>query len=224
MFSIHDCPTLQSLHFLGLKTSEVARLWCFCCDCHDGSRANAICPCFTRCHLAGIWWHANLHRTLASQLSAGQLRRSPGCWDECQIGGRYVYEFKILIFFQCLRMLLMERQEKWKGGGGDESVPRLQLFKITLKFCKRCLFTAHLLPAVCSLGLEVWMGFLGVLGRALPRVPSLTGKHRPDHHTVLNRMATFSSPPHSCSSGELWGAGGTLTCCLTGNYRQLTWC
>lgn len=93
------------------------------------------------------------------------------------MGGRYVYEFKILIFLQCFHMLFMEWQEKWKGGGGDESVTRLQLFKITLKFCKRWLFTVHLLPAVCSLGLEVWMGFLEVLPSALPSVPSLTGKY-----------------------------------------------
>lgn len=132
-------------------------------------------------HLAGIWWHANLHRTLVFQLSAGQLKRSPGCWDECQMGGRYVYEFKILIFFQCFHMLFMEWQEKWKGGGGDESVTRLQPFKITLKFCKRWLFTVHLLPAVCSLGLEVWMSFLEVFPSALPSVPSLTGKHMSEH-------------------------------------------
>lgn len=53
-----------------------------------------------------------LHRAPVFQLSAGQLRRSPGCWDECQMGGRYVYEFKILIFFQCFHMLFMEWQEK----------------------------------------------------------------------------------------------------------------
>lgn len=46
-------------------------------------------------------------------------------------------------------MLFVEWQEKWKGGGGDESVTRLQLFKITLKFCKTRLF--HSSPLICCL-------------------------------------------------------------------------
>lgn len=43
---------------------------------------------------------------------------------------------------------------KVKRGKRNESVTRLKLFKITLKFCKRWLFTVHLLPAVAHLALR----------------------------------------------------------------------
>lgn len=119
------------------------------------------------------------------------------------MGGRYVYEFKILIFFQCFHMLFMEWQEKWKGGGGDESVTRLQLFKITLKFCKTR--TCRSPPLSCSsLALEVWMesgGFF--LCGGLPGVPGLDGEDTAAHtcRAQWNSHVVPLLPP--CSPGEL---------------------
>lgn len=62
---------------------------------------------FAHVLLITIWQGYSDIGTRVFLLSAGQLRRTPGCWDECQMVDRYVYKFKILIFFQCLHMLFM---------------------------------------------------------------------------------------------------------------------
>lgn len=121
------------------------------------------------------------------------------------MGGRYVYEFKILIFFQCFHMLFMEWQEKWKGGGGDESVTRLQLLKITLKFCKTR--TCRSPPLSCSsLALEFWMasGVVLPLQRFAWCPQSGWGAHRCTH------MQRSVKQPHCTSASALqpWWALG----------------
>lgn len=138
------------------------------------------------------------------------------------MGGRYVYEFKILIFFQCFHMLFMEWQEKWKGGGGDESVTRLQLLKITLKFCKTR--TCRSPPLSCSsLALEVWMASGGFfLCSGLSGVPSLDGEHTVAHTCSAQWNSHIVPLPPLCSPGELWGDSRTVMCCLSSWHRVST--
>lgn len=139
------------------------------------------------------------------------------------MGGRYVYEFKILIFFQCFHMLFMEWQEKWKGGGGMSQWLDYNCSKSlwSSEKCERV--TVHLF-AVSSLGLDAWMEFWGFfLSNALPNVPSLwKASMLLNMQAVLNKTSPVASLPPACSSGELWGDGRVVICCLTSNYRQLT--
>lgn len=133
------------------------------------------------------------------------------------MGGRYVYEFKI-IFFQCFHMLLVEWQEKWKGGGGDESVTRLRLFKITLKFCKTLLF--HSPPFICSLFTWPWgMGGFSVL---CPGPPVWCANTLLNMHTVVKEMATRASLPHFCSSGVMDRQSYPASPVITGSWHNVS--
>lgn len=99
---------------------------------------------------------------------------------------------------------------------------RLQLFKITLKFCKRWLFTVHLLSAVCSLGHEAWMGFLEVLPSALPSVPSLTGKHVWTHiqcSVKWSHFPLFLIFVALVSSGVMEGQSYAASSVITGSWH-----
>lgn len=83
--------------------------------------------------------------------------------------------------------------------------------------------TVHLF-AVSSLGLDAWMEFWGFfLSSALPNIPShWKASMLLNMQAVLNKTSPVASLPPACSSGELWGDGRVVICCLTSNYRQLT--